>query len=64
MGSYVDVLTLKNDEKDIRRSTIALGTFENMEYPVDILSALILQTGNSIVGTRTYYNNQNTAIRN
>lgn len=62
MQSYVDVLTVKNDDKDIRRSAVALGTFENMEYPVDILSALILQTGNKIVDSVVRYDNQNNAL--
>lgn len=60
MGNYVDVLTVKNDARDIRRSTVALGTFENMNYPVDVLSALILQTGNKIVTGEVKYDNQNT----
>ena len=60
MQEYVDALTVKNDDKDIRRSAVALGTFENMEYPVDILSALILQTGNKIIESRVQYDNQNT----
>lgn len=61
MGNYVDALTFKNDEKDIRRSAVALGVFENMEYPVDVLSALILQTGNKIVGSETKYDNREVA---
>ena len=50
--TYVDALTIKNDNKDIERSAVALGTFENMTYPLDILSTLILQTGNKIVGSK------------
>lgn len=57
MQGYVDALTVKNDEKDIRRSALALGTFENMTYPVDILSALILQSGNKIVEGNVRYDN-------
>lgn len=59
MQTYVDALTLKNDEKDIRRSAVALGTFENMEYPVDILSALLLQTDNKIVTSETQIDGEN-----
>lgn len=51
MGSYVNALTVKNDDKDIRSSAIALGTFENINYPLDILSALLLQTDTPIVDT-------------
>lgn len=59
LQSYVDVLTVKNDDKDISRSAIALGTFENMEYPLDVMSALALQTGNKIVASEVQYDNQN-----
>ena len=59
MGNYVDALTVKNDQKDIRSTTVALGTFDNLEYPLDILSALILQTGNKIVSAETQYDSQN-----
>ena len=61
METYVDALTVKNDDKDIRQSAIALGTFENLEYPLDIVSALILQTGNKIVEGKTTYDNTDNA---
>lgn len=59
LQTYVDVLTVKNDNRDIRGSALALGTFENITYPLDILSALILQTGTAIVQKETRYDNQN-----
>ena len=59
MENYVNALTVKNDQKDIRSTTVALGTFDNVEYPLDILSALILQTGNKIVSAETQYDSQN-----
>lgn len=60
MQTFVDALTVKNDNKDIRRSAVALGTFENMTYPLDVLSAQILQIGNKIVENRVQYDNKNT----
>lgn len=49
MDAYVAKLTQVTDNKDIISSLGALGSFVNTTYPIDILSTLILQTGNSIV---------------
>ncbi len=49
MTAYVKKMTQVTDNKDVLASTVALGSFVNVTYPVDILSALIMQTGNPIV---------------
>lgn len=49
MSVYADKLTQVTDNKDVISSLVALGSFNNVTYPVDIVSALIMQTGNSIV---------------
>ncbi len=45
----VSKLTKKNDSNKIIKSAVALGHFSNVTHAKDILSALFMQTGNSIV---------------
>ncbi len=45
----VDKLTKKKNDGTILQSTIALGTFENINHAKDILSLLLIQGGNPIV---------------
>ncbi len=47
--SYVPILTQKDDAKKISKSAVALGQFSNVTHAKEILSALFMQTGNSIV---------------
>lgn len=56
MQTYVDALTVKNDERTIEKSAVALGVFENTTYPLDILNTLILQTGLPIIAPQIQYN--------
>lgn len=43
-------LTKKNDDGSIKDSMIALGLFDNINNSKEILSALFLQAGNSVLG--------------
>ncbi len=45
----VPLLTKRDERGVIQQSTIALGSAQNVDHMRDILSALFLQTGNSIV---------------
>ncbi|MFA6076498.1 MAG: extracellular solute-binding protein [Candidatus Paceibacterota bacterium] len=45
----VPKLTKKDDSNKISKSAVALGHFSNVTHAKDILSALFMQTGNSIV---------------
>ncbi len=47
---YVPKLTIKNGAQQIVKSGIALGEFSNIKNAKEILSALILQLNNNIVG--------------
>jgi ABC-type glycerol-3-phosphate transport system substrate-binding protein len=47
--SLVPKLTKKDDSNKITKSTIALGHFSNVTNAKDIISALFMQAGNSIV---------------
>jgi len=60
-AEYANVLTKVSDDKDIKASLVALGTFDNIEYPLDIMSTLILQTGNNIVDKETKFDSNNKA---
>lgn len=62
IGSYVEKLTVRNDNRDIRGATMAMGTFNNVVYGLDIISALILQTGTPIVDRQITYTTTNTPI--
>jgi len=46
--AYVPKLTIKDDNGNIKQSGVALGEFKNVDYAKDILSAIILQSGNPI----------------
>lgn len=46
----VPVLTKKDNSNKIIKSTVALGHFSNITNAKDIISALFMQAGNSIVG--------------
>jgi ABC-type glycerol-3-phosphate transport system substrate-binding protein len=43
-------LTVRDQASNIVRSFVALGEYQNVSHAKDILSALILQTGNPIIG--------------
>ncbi len=60
-AEYSSALTKVSDNKDITTSLVALGTFDNIEYPLDIMSTLILQTGNKVVDKETKYDGSNKA---
>ena len=47
--TLVPVLTKKDEANKIMRSTVALGHFSNVAHAKDIISALFMQAGNSIV---------------
>ncbi|OGI67862.1 hypothetical protein A2738_03205 [Candidatus Nomurabacteria bacterium RIFCSPHIGHO2_01_FULL_42_15] len=49
MPTFVPLLTKKNDSNKIIKSAVALGHFSNIANAKDILSALFMQGGNSIV---------------
>lgn len=42
-------LTIKDEDNEIKQSGTAMGEYSNIPYAKEILSALFLQTGNSIV---------------
>jgi ABC-type glycerol-3-phosphate transport system substrate-binding protein len=44
------ILSKRNDANDILKSAVAFGEFRNVTHAKDILSLLILQTGNPIIG--------------
>lgn len=46
------ILTLKDESGNIKQAGSALGEYSNVLYAKDILAALILQTGNSIIDQR------------
>lgn len=48
-GALVPILTQKNESRQIARSATALGQYSNVTNAKDILSALFIQAGNSIV---------------
>ncbi len=49
VASDVTLLTVRdNTTNAIKKSTVALGSFDNISYAKDILSLLMLQTGNPI----------------
>lgn len=62
MQAYIDALTIKNDDRNIERSAVALGVFENTTYPLDILSALLLQSGAPIISPELQYNTNKEAF--
>lgn len=49
LSASVPILTKRTTQNTISQSTIALGEADNVDHYRDILSALFLQTGNSIV---------------
>jgi ABC-type glycerol-3-phosphate transport system substrate-binding protein len=49
LSQTVSAFTKRNAQNNITQSTVALGTEANIDYMRDIVSALFLQTGNSIV---------------
>jgi ABC-type glycerol-3-phosphate transport system substrate-binding protein len=49
LSQTVSSFTKRSSQNNITQSTIALGTEANVDYMRDILSALFLQTGNTIV---------------
>ena len=49
LGSMIPVLTKKDANNKITKSTIALGNFSNVDHAKDILATLFMQTGNNIV---------------
>ncbi len=51
LAASVPILTKRTAQNTISQSTIALGEADNISHYRDILSALFLQTGNSIVST-------------
>ncbi len=53
MQKTIPLLTKRDARNVITESTIALGTTNNVDHFRDILSALFLQTGNSIITTDT-----------
>lgn len=50
--TYTERITEKDEALNITQSGVALGEFQNVNHAKKILSALILQLGNSIVETR------------
>ena len=53
VSSLVPKMTKMDQAQNITASTIALGEFRNVNNAKDILSALLIQSGISIVGTNT-----------
>jgi|AntAceMinimDraft_13_1070369.scaffolds.fasta_scaffold13077_2 ABC-type glycerol-3-phosphate transport system substrate-binding protein len=51
LSDFTKNLTVKNNAGEIAISGVALGTYDNVRHAKDILSTLILQSGNQIVGT-------------
>ncbi len=49
VGEAAKLLTKTNPNKEISKSGIALGTYNNTEYAFEILSALILQNNDPII---------------
>lgn len=49
LSDLVPVLTKKDDRGTIIKSTVAMGQFSNVLHAKDILAALFMQVGNSIV---------------
>ena len=50
--NLVPLLTKKDDNKQIIKSTVALGQFSNVSYAKDILATLFMQTGNPIISEK------------
>jgi ABC-type glycerol-3-phosphate transport system substrate-binding protein len=59
LKSAIPLLTVRDVRNNITQSAIALGTASNINHSRDILSALFLQTGNSII---SYDSGSNTPI--
>lgn len=53
LQSYSSTLTKVDDNRNIESSLVALGTFDNMEYPLDIVSTLLMQVGTKIINRNT-----------
>ena len=51
IAAFVPKLTKKDAALNILESTIGFGSFDNVTHAKDIVSLLVMQTGNSIVGT-------------
>lgn len=49
VSSLTPKLSLKDNNLNVRRAAIALGTFSNVNHAKEILATLFLQTGNKIV---------------
>lgn len=49
LPSLIEKLTVRTDTNTITQSTLALGTFDNITNARDIITALLLQSGNEIV---------------
>lgn len=49
LSSLVPILTKKDDSNKIIKSAVGLGHFSNVDHAKDIISALFMQAGNSIV---------------
>ncbi|MBP9715358.1 MAG: extracellular solute-binding protein [Candidatus Pacebacteria bacterium] len=68
--NIVHSITQKSDDKQIIRSTVAMGQYSNVNNAKDILATLFMQNGNSIVVEKDggFYSsldlNQNSALSN
>ncbi len=62
LQQIVPVLTKRDARNAITQSAIALGTADNVNHVRDIISALFLQTGNSIVSYNPQINSYKTAL--
>ena len=49
----INRITIKDTNSNIRRSALAMGEFKNVSHARELLSALILQTGNPITALTT-----------
>ena len=57
-------ITKKDISKNISRSTVALGEFQNVTNAKEILAALIMQAGNPIVTRHATYNTLSSVLAN